>query len=722
MRKLISILVLFLSLNVFAQEVAEPKKLNPEKVVDTYHGVEVEDEYRYVEDMQDSKVLNWMKENASYAEYVLDQIPGKENLMQKMLEMDSRRNSIVSNLIISKNDDYYYLKRLPEDETGKLYYRKGYEGKESLILDPEAYKASGDVNYTINGIQPSISGEMVAVRLAPNGSETGEIIFLDKEGTPHEETLNLAAFNMSWDKNDEAIFYQRLNSADVLDMTRQMNIQTYKHIIGDDPENDIPVFSNSVNPELNISPMELPIMIYDDLTNQYFGAVVSVDKAAKLYMAESDEIPGKWKQVASKEDMIEIPNITKHGVYYLTFKDAPNYKVVKSTLENPSPKSGKVVVKEPTNGNITGIFANNLGLFYSIQENGVRSRFYYLPKDSEESREIELPFVAGNLNISGTAGSSDKVWVNITGWTQPSKRFYYNVKEDKFASQPLSSDAEYPELKDLVVKEIMVASHDGVEVPVSIIHNKDLKMDGSNPALIYGYGSYGISTGPFFSPITLAYTTYGGILVVPHVRGGGELGDAWHRAGQKQNKPNTWKDAIASAEYLIDNGYTSSDKLSIQGGSARGIFVGRSITERPDLFVAAAPEVGVMNPVRAEETPNGPVNAPEFGTVKDEAEFKGLMAMDSYHALKKNEEYPAMLITAGMNDPRVIAWQPAKFAAKAQNYSSSDAPVLFLTDFESGHGIGDNKTKAFEGFANAFSFFYWQSGHPEFQPQEKLKN
>ncbi len=284
--------------------------------------------------------------------------------------------------------------------------------------------------------------------------------------------------------------------------------------------------------------------------------------------------------------------------------------------------------------------------------------------------------------------------------------------------QNLSSDAEYPELKDLVVKEIMVKSHDGVEVPVSIIHNKDLKMDSSNPAVIYGYGSYGISRDPFFSPINLAYITYGGILVVPHVRGGGELGDAWHRAGQKQNKPNTWKDAIATAEYLIDQGYTSSDKLSILGGSAGGIFVGRSITERPDLFVAAAPDVGVMNPVRSEESPNGPINTPEFGTVKDEAEFKGLLAMDSFHALKEGEEYPAMLITAGMNDPRVIAWEPAKFAAKAQNYSSSDSPILFLTDFESGHGIGDNKTKAFERFANAFSFFYWQSGHPQFQPKK----
>lgn len=168
---------------------------------------------------------------------------------------------------------------------------------------------------------------------------------------------------------------------------------------------------------------------------------------------------------------------------------------------------------------------------------------------------------------------------------------------------------------------------------------------------------------------------------MPHVRGGGELGQAWHKAEQKETKPNTWKDGIATAEYIIKEGYTSSSKLSVFGGSAGGIFVGRSITERPDLFVAGAPMVGAMNTVRMEETPNGPVNTPEFGTIKDSDEFKALLEMDSYHHIQNNTKYPAMLITAGINDPRVIAWQPAKFAAKLQAANTSDNPILFLTDF-----------------------------------------
>ena len=333
-----------------------------------------------------------------------------------------------------------------------------------------------------------------------------------------------------------------------------------------------------------------------------------------------------------------------------------------------------------------------------------------------------MPFTAGDVSLSKKNSESSEIWMSISGWTSPGKRFLYNPKTNSFVHQPLSTPVEYPELDDLIAKEVMVKSHDGVMVPVSIICNKNIKMDGQNPTVLYSYGAYGNSTSPFFSPITLAYTLYNGVLVIPHVRGGGELGEAWHKAGQKETKPNTWKDGIATAEYLINEGYTNPSKLSIFGGSAGGIFVGRAITERPDLFVAGAPMVGSMNPVRMEETPNGPVNTPEFGTVKDPIEFKALLEMDSYHHIEPKTKYPAMLISAGINDPRVIAWQPAKFAAKLQAANSSDKPILFLTNFEGGHGGGTKLTDTIDEFAGLFAFFYWQSGHPDFQITKPLKD
>ena len=721
--KLISnLFAIFMVATMTAQQTPKPELIAAKPATDTYHGVKVVDDYRNLENMDDPEVINWMKENSNYAKSVLNKIPGKEKLMQMMLDLDSRQSNIVSNLKITEDDDYFYLMRKPEDETGKLYRRSEYNGDEKLFFDPEKYKADSENNYTITDFMPNEDGDMIAVMLSPNGSETGEVIFVDNDGNIQEETLELAQFNMSWLSEDE-LMYPKIGSADISDQTRQMNLKNYVHKLGTSQEEDKVIFSAEMHPELNISPVELPIVIYDDITENLFTAVLTVDKAWRLFKAENNKFPTTWTEIIKKEDMIGgQPAITKNAMYYLSFKDAPNFKILKADLDNPSVKNAEVVVPEPEIGPITGMYANDKGLFYTLQQNGVKSRLFFLEDGSEEPREIKLPFTAGSISLSGKMSDSDDLWVNISGWNQSNKRYRYNMDDDEFISEPMSSEVEYPELENLVVEEIEVTSHDGVKVPVSIIRRDDVKMDNSTPTVIYGYGSYGNSTGPFFSPIILSFTEFGGILVVPHVRGGGELGDAWHRAGQKENKPNTWKDAIATAEYLIDEGYTSPDKLSIFGGSAGGIFVGRSITERPDLFAAAAPLVGAMNNVRMEETPNGPVNAPEFGTIKDKKEFEALLEMDSYHALEKGEEYPAMFITAGMNDPRVIAWQPAKFAAKAQAYNASDEPILFLTDFESGHGIGDDKTKRMENFADVFSFFYWQSGHPEFQPNQELKN
>jgi prolyl oligopeptidase len=279
----------------------------------------------------------------------------------------------------------------------------------------------------------------------------------------------------------------------------------------------------------------------------------------------------------------------------------------------------------------------------------------------------------------------------------------------------MSTIAEYPEYEGLVVEEILVPSHDGEEVPLSIIYREGTSLDGTAPTMIYGYGAYGISETPGFGPGFLLWAHEGGILTVAHVRGGGEKGYAWYEAGKKTTKPNTWKDLIACAEYLVDNRYASPGHIAINGGSAGGILIGRAMTERPDLFAAAIPEVGVMNPLRAEETPNGPVNAAEFGTVQDSVEALALMEMDSYLKLRDGTDYPATLVTAGMNDPRVIAWQPAKFAARLMAANASENPILLWVDFESGHGIGNTKSKQFESAADRLAFGLWRTGHPGFE-------
>jgi prolyl oligopeptidase len=270
---------------------------------------------------------------------------------------------------------------------------------------------------------------------------------------------------------------------------------------------------------------------------------------------------------------------------------------------------------------------------------------------------------------------------------------------------------------DLVTTEVFVKSHDGAMVPLSIIHKRGIKLDGGNPTLLYGYGSYGITEEPNFSAPRLALLERGGVYAVANVRGSGVYGEEWYKAGYKMSKPNTWKDLIACAEYLIANRYASPAKLGILGGSAGGILVGRAMTDRPDLFAAVIPAVGVLDAVRAETTANGVPNIPEFGTVTKEDEFRGLLAMSSYHHVKNDTAYPAVLLLHGVTDPRVNVWHSTKMAARLLAATTSGRPVLVDLDYEAGHGIGSTKLQRQRQTADIYAFLLWQTGVPDFQPK-----
>lgn len=716
------VLLLFLS----AKAQVKPQLAQEKIVTDEYFGVKVEDPYRYIEDLSDTKVVEWMRSNANYSRSKLNEVTERQNLIKKLHELDNRKESVIYNLQITDNNNYFYLKRNANEENGKLYHKVGYKGVEKLLFDPEKYKKEDGLNYNISSISPNIKGDKVAFEIAPSGSESAELLIIDSSGKVFPEVYDRCWFSSpSWMADGNSFTYGRLNSANILDPKRLLNSKVYFHKLGEDPNKDVEFFSNSTNPELNIGPEEFPLNFYHKGSNKNYGLVVTVDKRLKLYTSELKDNfnPTKWTTLLDKKDEVINFNIDQENIYYLTFKNASNYKIIKVPLANPAIENATTIVGEPKNGNISGFTITKDGLYYSVVENGIHTRVYYLPKGKTEAIELKLPFDAGSASFSTINETKSEIWMTISGWTSPTKRYLYDPSTDAFTYLPLTKSIEYPEFQDIISKEVMVASHDGTMVPVSIIHNKNIKLNGNNPVLIMGYGAYGMSIEPMFSPgFILTYCSYGGVFVVPHVRGGGELGDAWHKAGHKTTKPNTWKDVIATAEYLIKEKYTSAKKIALSGGSAGGILVGRAMTERPDLFAAAIPEVGALNTLRAEMSPNGPGNVPEFGTVKDETEFKALLEMDSYHHIKKGTSYPATLITAGMNDPRVIAWEPAKFAALMQNANTSDKPVLFLTDFEAGHGMGDSKSKAFENIGDLLSFAYTYTGHPKFQPSQKLKN
>jgi protease II len=298
-----------------------------------------------------------------------------------------------------------------------------------------------------------------------------------------------------------------------------------------------------------------------------------------------------------------------------------------------------------------------------------------------------------------------------TSWTTAVQYCRYVPVTNQVAPTNLQPAGPYDHLDDLTSEEVKAPSYDGTMIPLSIVHKKGMALDGKNPTILYAYGSYGSTQDPALGPSYIAWYERGGILAVAHVRGGGEGGEAWHQAGFKLTKPNTWRDFIACGEYLVSQKYTSPAQMGILGGSAGGITVGRALTERPDLFAAAAARAGAVNVLRAGREPNGPPNIPEFGSDTTQAGFEDLYAMDALQHVRDGVAYPAVLLTTGINDPRVSPSEPAKFAARLQAASSSGKPVLLRVDYQGGHGIGASRLQSEELTADTFAFFLSQFGH-----------
>jgi prolyl oligopeptidase len=305
----------------------------------------------------------------------------------------------------------------------------------------------------------------------------------------------------------------------------------------------------------------------------------------------------------------------------------------------------------------------------------------------------------------------------MTSWTKADKIYAYDPGTRRTTDTKLQPAGPYDDPADIESVEVKAPSYDGTMIPLSIVYKRGLKLDGSNPTLLIGYGAYGISTDPSFDSKLLAWLEQGAVYAIAHVRGGGEYGEDWHLAGKKLTKPNTWRDFIASAEYLIAQKYTSPARLGIWSASAGGILVGRSITERPDLFAAAVDGVPCSDMLRIELTPNGPPNVPEFGSTSTLAGFEDLYAMSSYHHIREGVAYPAVMVTTGFNDPRVASWQAGKMAARLQASTQSGNPVLLRVDYDAGHGIGSTKTQQQEERADQYSFLLWRFGVAGFQPK-----
>ena len=694
-------------------DIEKPPLAKVQIVVDNYFGKEISDPYRYMENLQDTVVQNWLKLQADYARKVLNSIPGRQSLIEKMIEFDKRVSSQALRPVITNNDRCFYLKTSPTDETNKLYFREKEGSEEVLLFDPISFGTNSTDTHEIATFHPSHDGSKVAISLMKNGLDIPVRIILDVNNRKIFPEVLERSYNFTWLPDGSGFLHQPLNTGDPNSQEPFLNTKVYQHIVNTDPSTDREIFSREKYPDLGITPANFNYPIYYEGCDYIFIMAAS----SNLFYAPISEL-GKeiitWKHLFKPEDKVRSFRVTSDELYIRTSRNAPNFKIIKTSIKKPDLINAKVVVPENSMANISSFTLTNEGLYYNLSYNGVQQKTYFLPNGNDKLLELPLPISAGSITINSKGFRYSDLWLSISGWTSSLQRYRYLKAENLFKLEMLSEEVKYPEYEDLVVEEIMVESHDGVKVPLSLVYKKGMKMNGDNPVLITAYGAYGISWKPKFDPELLLFAYEGGIVATAHVRGGGELGDQWHKGGLKTTKANSWKDLIACTEYLISENYSSSKKVAIHGMSAGGITIGRAMSERPDLFAVAIPKIGLMNSLRFEESPFGQQNIAEFGTVKDSVECMALIEMDAYHNIKEGINYPATLITAGMNDTKAIAWGPAKFAARLQAVNVSDNPILFRVDYETGH-VSDTKTKYYNDIADVLSFALWQTGHPKYQ-------
>ena len=682
---------------------------------DTYFGKTYNDPYRWLENLKDKDVEAWFKAQAELTDDLLAKIPGRDALVQEWTALDKLKP--MSYLDITyEHGRIFYKKTLGGENVGKLYFRQGWNGTEKLLFVPATYKAG--VTTTIESFLPSWDGQYVAMGLSSGGAEWSEIRVLDMErGTLLPESIYPSEGANGWTKDSKSFFYDAGKVTDIKSLEIELNRKTKIHRLGTETAADRDIFSDESNPELGITAKEWPSAAIDEsYPNYIIGSVETVQEEMLLFYAPVSELKNrkiKWDVLCKPSDNL-VRGFAFHGdyVYAVTHTDAPKYKVVRTNVKHPDWEHAETVIPEGADS-IRSITKSRHYLLV-VYSDGVVCRLVKYDLATGKTAEVKLP-ATGTVDVSCPDWKTDRCLVSITSWTSPLTRYDFDAQKDTFAKSIFNTAISYPGFENLVSEEVEVPGHDGTMIPLSIIHQKGIPLDGSNSCILDGYGAYGYSYTPYFDILNNSLATHGVVIAIAHVRGGSEKGEAWYKAGYKTTKPNTWKDFISCAEYLVKKGYTSPRKLAGTGTSAGGILISRAITERPDLFAAAVCNVGVANAMRAEFSPNGPVNTPEFGTVKDPVECQALFEMDGVQHVQKGVKYPAVMGVGGWNDPRVAPWEPGKFVAALQEATASGKPVLMKVNYDNGH-FTEEKIVTFKNFASQFAFLLWQTGHKDFQP------
>lgn len=675
----------------------ETKKIDAKN---EYFGTIVEDPYQWLENDTSAETAAWVDAQIAVTRSYLDSIPFRNKLAERFKEL---YNFEKVGAPIKAGDYYFIYKNSGLEPQGKYFVRKGLDGEDELFLDINTIAEGGLASASLLGADDD--NRYMAVSINEAGSDWSRIEVYDIATKKKlDDVLQWVKFSGApW--YGDGFFYSRYpEPAKGTELSGDnKHHQVYYHKIGTPQSEDELVYADPARPDLYHN-----VYLSEDKKYLFLVAAPGTDTYEVWYKNPADKA-AKFTPLFTdpKYHTAPVDCLEDGTLLVLTDVDAPNYRLVKVDPINPDPANWQDVI--PHGEILLQGVSTCGGKLFATYLDKANTRVFQLNIDGSDKKEISLPDKTGSAG--GFSGKKEDkfCFYSFTSFTYPSVIFKYDIETGE------SSEFSKLQVKfnpsDYESKQVMYKSKDGTDVPMFIVHKKGIQLDGNNPTLLYSYGGFAIPMQPGFSASRIMLLENGGVFAMPCIRGGNEFGEEWHKAGMLNKKQNVFDDFIAAAQYLIDQGYTSKEKLAIEGGSNGGLLVGACMTQRPDLFKVAFPAVGVLDMLRFHKFTVGKGWIPEYGCAENsKEEFDYLYKYSPYHNLKDGTNYPATLVITADHDDRVVPAHSFKFAARLQEYHKGDNPVLIRIEKSAGHGAGKSTDQIINEIADKYAFFFYNLG------------
>jgi len=665
--------------------------------VDDYHGVKVADPYRWLEDdaRESKEVADWVKsENAVTFEY-LHSLPDRARIESMLTELwDYEKFAPPS----KEGGRYYFYKNNGLQNQYVLYTANSLDEEPRVLIDPNEWSEDGTV--ALGSTSFSDDGRYLAYAKNKAGSDwsTWYVRDLDTNTDLADELMWCKFTSASWTHDGKGFFYSRYDEPTGSEFTSVNKFQKlYYHRVGTPQSQDVLVYHRPDEPDWGFGPT---------VTEDGRYLVITIwkgtgDKYRVMYRDLAEPYAAPIDLISEFENEYTFVGNDATVFYFKTDLDAPRGRVIAIDTRNPGKENWREVIPQ----NVDTLRSVGLvgGMFLASYLHDASTAVRLFDMRGALVRNVDFPGIGTASGFSGKRTDTETFY-SFASFATPPSVYRYDLITGESTLLDRAQVAMNPD--DYVVKQIFYNSKDGTRVPMFICHHKDTKIDGHAPTLLYAYGGFNIPMTPSFSITRLAWMKMGGVFAMPNLRGGGEYGEEWHQAGTKLNKQNVFDDFIAAAEWLEGNGYTSPDKLAIQGGSNGGLLIGACMTQRPDLYGVCLPAVGVMDMLRFHKFTIGWAWVDDYGSSDDPEEFKALRAYSPYHNIKDGTKYPATLVTTADHDDRVVPGHSFKFIAALQHAQAGDAPVLARIETDAGHGAGMPTSKIIEMYADIFAFTF----------------